>query len=82
MVLRRLKQANGGISVPEVGQSYHSLIVRASAQDGHPQMRLRSTVIGMPFVVASFLAYAWTADKKVNIAGIIISLFFCGLFLM
>lgn len=45
-------------------------------------MRLKSTIIGMPLVVASFLAYAWTAGKTVNIAGIVVSLFFCGLSLM
>jgi len=45
-------------------------------------MRLKSTTIGMPLVVVSFLAYAWTAGEKVNIAGIVVSLFFCGLSLM
>ena len=45
-------------------------------------MRLRSTVYAMPLCVASFLAYAWTAGEKVHIAGIIVSLVFCGLSLM
>ena len=36
----------------------------------------------MPLLVASFLVYAWTADKHVNIAGIVVSLFFAGLSIM
>lgn len=36
----------------------------------------------MPIMVGSFLAYAWTAGEKVNIAGLIVSLFFAGLSLM
>ena len=46
------------------------------------QMRLKSTMIGMPLMVASFLSYAWTAGETVEIAGIIVSLFFCGFSLM
>ena len=46
------------------------------------QMRLKSTIIGMPLLVASFLTYAWTAGEKVNIAGIVVSLFFAGFSLM
>jgi hypothetical protein len=36
----------------------------------------------MPILVASFLTYAWTAGEQVNIAGIVISLFFAGLSVM
>jgi len=36
----------------------------------------------MPVLVASFLTYAWTAGSQVNIAGIVISLFFAGLSVM
>ncbi len=61
-MLRRMKKANGGVSVPE--------------------MRLKSTTIGMPFVIASFLAYAWTAQEEVNVAGIVVSLFIGGFSLM
>ena len=45
-------------------------------------MRLKATVYFMPLLVASFLVYAWTADKHVNIAGIVVSLFFAGLSIM
>lgn len=46
------------------------------------QMRLKGTVWFMPILVASFLTYAWTAGSHVNIAGIVISLFFAGLSVM
>lgn len=36
----------------------------------------------MPLLVASFLTYAWTAGEHVNIAGIVIALFFAGLSVM
>jgi hypothetical protein len=45
-------------------------------------MRLKGTVWFMPVLVASFLTYAWTAGSQVNIAGIVISLFFAGLSVM
>lgn len=45
-------------------------------------MRLKATVFFMPLLVASFLTYAWTADQHVNIAGIVVSLFFAGLSIM
>ena len=45
-------------------------------------MRLKGTVWFMPVLVASFLTYAWTAGSHVNIAGIVISLFFAGLSVM
>lgn len=46
------------------------------------QMRLKGVIPAMPVMVGSFLAYAWTAGGKVNIAGLIVSLFFAGLSLM
>jgi hypothetical protein len=45
-------------------------------------MRLKSTIPAVPLVVASFLAYGWTADRKVHIAATVVTLFFCGLTLM
>jgi hypothetical protein len=45
-------------------------------------MRLKGTLWFMPVLVASFLTYAWTAGSHVNIAGIVISLFFAGLSVM
>ncbi|KZO96072.1 MFS general substrate transporter [Calocera viscosa TUFC12733] len=43
-----------------------------------PEMRLQSTHIIMPLLPLSTLAYAWTAQEKVNIAGPVICLFFAG----
>lgn len=45
-------------------------------------MRLKSTLYFMPFMVGSFLSYAWTAGEHVHVAGIVVSLFFAGLFLL
>jgi hypothetical protein len=36
----------------------------------------------MPVMVASFLVYAWTSDKKTNVAGPIVALVFGGFSLM
>lgn len=36
----------------------------------------------MPILVASFLAYAWTAEKKVHIAALVVCLFFAGFSLL
>ena len=41
-------------------------------------MRLESAKVAMPFLPASVLAYAWTADKHVHIAGLAIALFAVG----
>jgi hypothetical protein len=45
-------------------------------------MRLKATIPAMPLLVGSFLAYGWTAGEKVNIGGLVVTLFFCGLSLM
>lgn len=45
-------------------------------------MRLRSTVLAMPILIASFLVYAWTAQEKVHIAALVVSLFFAGFSLL
>jgi hypothetical protein len=36
----------------------------------------------MPVMIASFLVYAWTSDKKTNVAGPIVALVFGGFSLM
>jgi hypothetical protein len=36
----------------------------------------------MPVMVASFLVYAWTSDKKTNVAGPVVALVFGGFSLM
>ncbi|ORY32921.1 major facilitator superfamily domain-containing protein [Naematelia encephala] len=55
---------------------------KANGGVSNPEMRLQSTVIGMPLVISAFLAYGWCADKHVHIAGIVVTLFFCGMGLM
>jgi len=88
--LRRLREANNGVSVPEVchlidclTREYISLWRTSEYRnDADPQMRLKGTLWFMPVLVASFLTYAWTAGSHVNIAGIVISLFFAGLSVM
>lgn len=47
-----------------------------------PEMRLKSTLIGMPVLIASYLVYAWTTDKKTNIAGPVVALFTAGFSLL
>jgi MFS family permease len=86
--LRRLREANNGVSVPEVClfPTFSSILsphmVLEGASEADNQMRLKGTLWFMPLLVASFLTYAWTAGSHVNIAGIIISLFFAGLSVM
>ncbi|KAF8315658.1 vacuolar DHA amino acid exporter [Clavulina sp. PMI_390] len=43
-----------------------------------PEMRLRSTLIAMPFLPLSVIAYAWMAHFKVHIAGPLVALFIAG----
>jgi len=65
-----------------------ALTIRSAGEDALDEesadlkMRLKGTVWFMPVLVASFLTYAWTAGSHVNIAGIVISLFFAGLSVM
>lgn len=76
--LRRMREANNGVSVPEVSH----IVLPITSRGLTKQMRLKGTVWFMPVLVASFLTYAWTAGSHVNIAGIVISLFFAGLSVM
>jgi hypothetical protein len=45
-------------------------------------MRLKATIPAMPLLVAASLTYAWTAEKHVNVAALIVALFFFGFSLM
>lgn len=45
-------------------------------------MRLASTVIFMPFLPASVIAYGWVCEKHVSVAAICVMLFLSGLFSM
>ncbi|WVQ81733.1 hypothetical protein IAT38_003858 [Cryptococcus sp. DSM 104549] len=73
----------GNITGSIVGGRYSDTMLRrlkkANGGVGVPEMRLKSTVIAMPVMIASFLAYAWCAQERVHIAGIVITLFFAGI---
>jgi hypothetical protein len=45
-------------------------------------MRLKAVIPAAPFVVGSFLAYGWVAEKEVHIAAIVVFLFTAGSSLM
>ncbi|KAI0718247.1 MFS general substrate transporter [Cerioporus squamosus] len=45
-----------------------------------PEMRLESTIIFMPFLPASVIAYGWVCECHVNVAAICVTLFLSGLF--
>ncbi|KZT51486.1 MFS general substrate transporter [Calocera cornea HHB12733] len=56
-------------------------LARLKAQNGGvsaPEMRLQSTHLIMPLLPLSALAYAWTAQEKVHVAGPVVTLFFAG----
>ncbi|WVQ73955.1 hypothetical protein IAR50_003536 [Cryptococcus sp. DSM 104548] len=76
----------GNISASVIGGRYSDMVLkRLKKKNGGvavSEMRLKATVIAMPFLLASFLAYAWTAQEKVHIAGIVVCLFFCGFALL
>ncbi|ODO09168.1 hypothetical protein I350_02768 [Cryptococcus amylolentus CBS 6273] len=72
----------GNISASVIGGKYSDMVLRRLKKKnggvGVSEMRLKATVVMMPVLIASFLAYAWTAQEKVHIAGIVVCLFFCG----
>ena len=45
-------------------------------------MRLESTMIFMPFLPASVIAYGWVCEQHVHVAAICVTLFLSGLFSM
>ncbi|WWD17099.1 hypothetical protein CI109_101536 [Kwoniella shandongensis] len=76
----------GNICASIIGGRYSDVVLKRQKKQnggvGVPEMRLKSTFIAMPFIILSFLAYAWTAHEKVHIAGIVVSLFCAGFSLM
>ncbi|AFR94395.2 hypothetical protein C343_02474 [Cryptococcus neoformans C23] len=76
----------GNILASLIGGKYSDMVLKKLKKKnggvGNPEMRLRSTVLAMPILVASFLAYAWTAEKKVHIAALVVCLFFAGFSLL
>lgn len=68
-VLARLKTRNGGVSVPEVRLVTCLLpyqFLGSALTPTLPQMRLKAMFPAMPFMVASFLTFAWTSEEKVS----------------
>ncbi|UOH84591.1 hypothetical protein LQV05_001399 [Cryptococcus neoformans] len=65
----------GNILASLIGGKYSDMVLKKLKKKnggvGNPEMRLRSTVLAMPILVASFLAYAWTAEEKVHIAALV-----------
>lgn len=76
----------GNILASMIGGKYSDMVLKKLKKKnggvGNPEMRLRSTVLAMPILVASFLAYAWTAEEKVHIAALVVCLFFAGFSLL
>ncbi|WVQ86495.1 hypothetical protein IAS59_000208 [Cryptococcus gattii] len=76
----------GNILASLLGGKYSDMVLRKLKKKnggvGNPEMRLRSTVLAMPILIASFLAYAWTAQEKVHIAALVVCLFFAGFSLL
>ena len=77
-VFRKLKARNGGTSYAEVcAPAPHVLFVPTLVQ-----MRLQSTLLFMPFLPLSVIAYGWVCEQHVNVAAICVMLFLSGLFSM
>lgn len=76
----------GNILASMIGGKYSDMVLKKLKKKnggvGNPEMRLRSTVLAMPILVASFLAYAWSAEEKVHIAALVVCLFFAGFSLL
>ncbi|KAI0770404.1 MFS general substrate transporter [Fomes fomentarius] len=66
------------------GGRYSDYVLRKlKARNGgtsHAEMRLESTMIFMPFLPASVIAYGWVCQQHVHVAVICVLLFLSGLF--
>ncbi|KAL7421942.1 hypothetical protein Q5752_003714 [Cryptotrichosporon argae] len=76
----------GNIVGSVVGGRYSDYVLRKMRERNGGQnvaeTRLKSTMIGFPLVLASYLTYAWTCAFKTSIAGPAVALFFAGLSIM
>ncbi|WRT66560.1 uncharacterized protein IL334_003519 [Kwoniella shivajii] len=76
----------GSIMASILGGRYSDMVLKRLKKGNGgvviAEMRLKATFVAMPFLVLGFLAYAWTAEKKVHIAGIVISLVVSGFALL
>ncbi|SCV74455.1 BQ2448_8094 [Microbotryum intermedium] len=50
-----------------------------SGGKGSPEMRIKSTRLAMLLVPCFYILYAWTVQKRTNIGGPLVALFFLGL---
>lgn len=67
------------------GRASDMILRRLSKKNGGvtvPEMRLKSTLAGMPVMIVAYLIYAWTCDFKTNIAGPVVALVLAGFSLM
>ncbi|GAA5962196.1 hypothetical protein JCM8115_006625 [Rhodotorula mucilaginosa] len=68
------------------GGRYSDYILRRMKErnggKGEPEMRIKSTYGAMVFLPPLFVAYAWTVQKQVSIAGPVVVLFFLGTAIM
>ncbi|KIJ98779.1 hypothetical protein K443DRAFT_194133 [Laccaria amethystina LaAM-08-1] len=57
-----------------------SLLKAANGGKSSPEMRLKSTYLGVLFLPPSILALGWLYQKKVHVSAICVFLFACGFF--
>ncbi|WWC61983.1 uncharacterized protein I303_104570 [Kwoniella dejecticola CBS 10117] len=76
----------GNILASILGGRYSDLVLRRLKKKNGgvmvAEMRLKATFVAMPFLVLGFVAYAWIAQEKVHIAGIVVSLVISGFALL
>ncbi|TFK31058.1 major facilitator superfamily domain-containing protein, partial [Crucibulum laeve] len=52
----------------------------ANGRKSYPEMRLKSTILGVCFLPPFVLAFGWVCDKQVHVSAICVMLFGCGFF--
>jgi hypothetical protein len=77
--LRRLTDANDGHYFPEA-RSYRCCTARSPNNAPTHQMRLESTKPAMVLLPLSAIAYAWFAQKRMQVASLCTALFLIGFF--
>ncbi|KIY52437.1 MFS general substrate transporter [Fistulina hepatica ATCC 64428] len=55
-------------------------LTKANNDISYPEMRLRSTLIGLPFFPLFVAGYGWIAYEHVHIAAVCVMLWICGFF--
>ncbi|OCF74236.1 hypothetical protein I204_04606 [Kwoniella mangroviensis CBS 8886] len=76
----------GNIMASILGGRYSDMVLRRLKKKNGgvmvAEMRLKATFVAMPFLILGVLAYAWTAEEKVHIAGIVVCLVISGFALL